>query len=222
MTPHLNLSIFSELQSFSKEIVLPENAFDLMGVKLEGWLDGLLKNKIGEESLILGDVSPQATIEGLVFIGKNTVVEAGAYIKGPTYIGENSTIRHSAYIRGHVFVGNHCIVGHCTEAKHAVFLDHSKAGHFAYVGNSILGNNTNLGAGTKLANLKLNHQEIKYLDPTTNKIVASNLKKFGAIIGDHSQTGCNSVLSPGTLLLPKTFILPCVHFHGTLKSGIAK
>ena len=90
-----------------------------------------------------------------IFIGPGSVVEPGALIKGPTIIGGYCEIRQGAYLRGHCLVGDRCVVGHTTEMKHSVMLNGAKAGHFAYIGDSILGNRTNLGAGTKLANLKI-------------------------------------------------------------------
>ncbi len=124
-------------------------------------------------------------------------------------------------MRGNVYVGKDCVVGHTTEVKGSIFFDGAKAGHFAYVGDSILGRNVNLGAGTKLANLKLDRSEVRYRHPDTNELVGSGLKKFGAIMADESQTGCNVVLDPGTILMPGTGVLPCIHFRGTLTRGIA-
>lgn len=118
-------------------------------------------------------------------------------------------------------MGARAVVGHTTEVKGSTFFDDAKAGHFAYVGDSVLGRGVNLGAGTKLANLKLRGNEVKVIDPNTDKVVATGFRKMGAILGDFSQTGCNAVLSPGTILLPRTGVLPCVHYHGTLKTGIA-
>jgi NDP-sugar pyrophosphorylase family protein len=92
----------------------------------------------------------------------------------------------------------------------------------AYIGDAILGCNVNLGAGTKLANLKLKGDEVRYKHPITNALTSSGLRKFSAIMGDESQTGCNSVLSPGTILMPNTAVLPCVHYHGTLLKGFAR
>ena len=88
-------------------------------------------------------------------IARGAVVEPGAYIAGPTIIGECTTIRQGAYIRGNVIVGDHCVVGHTSELKGCILLNGSGAPHFNYVGDSILGNNTNLGAGTKLSNFKI-------------------------------------------------------------------
>lgn len=144
-----------------------------------------------------------------IYIGKGTVVEPGALIKGPTIIGHHTEVRQGAYIRGNCIIGNRCVVGHATEVKSAVMLNDSKAGHFAYVGDSILGNNVNLGAGTKLANLKILPVEMKF--SVGGEVYKTGLRKLGAILGDHVETGCNSVTSPGTLLGKKSLVYPCVN-----------
>lgn len=132
-----------------------------------------------------------------ISIGKNTVVESGALIKGPAIIGDSTEVRQGAYIRGDVLVGNGCVVGHTTELKSCVMLGDSKAGHFAYIGDSILGK-VNLGAGTKLANLKIIESPVTLT--ISGKKYETGLRKFGAILADGAETGCNSVTTPGTLL----------------------
>ena len=218
MKPFLDLNIFCSLKRNKDFTNFSTNVFMLISnPDLNHWLNQLLDQlQVNETPVIQGNISPHAYLSGRIYIGSNTTIEAGAYIKGPTYIGENSEIRHGAYVRGSSYIGNNCVVGHATEVKESCFMDGAKAGHFAYVGNSLLGQHSNLGAGTKLANLKLNKNIIKYKDPKTSQIQSSELKKFGAVIGDFCQTGCNSVLSPGSLMLPKTTIQPCQHYHGTL------
>lgn len=150
----------------------------------------------------------------LISIGKGTVVEPGAYIKGPCIIGENCQIRQGAYIRGNVIVGDHCVIGHDTEVKNTIFLNRAQAAHFAYLGDSILGNYVNLGAGTKCANLRLDHGEISII--LDGEKIQTKLKKFGAILGDETQLGCNSVTNPGTITGKKVFCYPCVNFGGII------
>lgn len=157
-----------------------------------------------------------------VIISEGTIVEPGACIKGPCIIGRNCEIRHGAYIRGNVLIGDNCVIGHTTELKSVVFLNHVKAAHFAFVGDSILGNEVNLGAGTKCANLRLDGKPvvIRYEGgyPTGER-------KIGAFLGDHVQIGCNAVLNPGTLLGKKCMVEPlalCSGVHGSqsiIKSG---
>jgi carbonic anhydrase/acetyltransferase-like protein (isoleucine patch superfamily) len=152
-----------------------------------------------------------------ITIGKGTVVEPGALIKGPTIIGDNTEIRQGAYMRGNCLVGDRCIVGHTSEVKHSIMMDGSKAGHFAYIGDSILGNEVNLGAGTKLANLKIVDVEMKLR--VEGEIYKTGLRKLGAILGDKTETGCNSVTSPGTLLGKGSLVYPCVNVPGGFFPG---
>lgn len=163
-----------------------------------------------------GIVSPQAYIinPNEIYIGEGSIVEPGAYIHGPCWIGNNCVIRHGAYIRGNLITGDHVVIGHDTEVKNAVFLSGSNAAHFAYVGDSILGCKVNLGAGTKCANFKLDKQEIT-IETEDNRILTKR-RKLGAIIGDHSQIGCNSVLNPGTIMGKNVICYPCVNVGGCI------
>ena len=131
-------------------------------------------------------------------------MEPGALIKGPAVIGNSTEVRQGAYMRGNCLVGNNCVVGHATEIKNSILLDGAKAGHFAYVGDSILGNAANLGAGTKLANLKMVPGSI--VIRFDGKQYDTQRRKLGAILGDHTETGCNSVTSPGTLMGPSSIV----------------
>jgi NDP-sugar pyrophosphorylase family protein len=197
--------------------------FLYLGKGLSQWLAEILDElNVGDTPMVRGKVSPHAYLDGRVYIAEGASVEPSAMISGPCYIGPGSEVRHGAYIRGHVFVGEGCVVGHTTEVKGSIFLDGAKAGHFAYVGDSILGKNVNLGAGTKLANLKFNGKEIMVRHPRDQSLLASGLRKFGALIGDGAQTGCNSVLDPGSVLFPGTAVLPCVHHRGTLTTGVSR
>ncbi len=224
MSNFLSLSDFVDLSRiFQKDKFSDLNAFHYLGKSLTNWLNKLLDEfGVSENPMILGEVSPHSFISGRVYVAEGATVEPTAFITGPCYIGPGAEIRHGAYIRGNVYIGKDAVVGHTTEVKGAVFFDAAKAAHFAYVGDSILGRHVNLGAGTKLANLKLKSDEVSFRDPKTDTLTPSGLRKFGAILGDDAQTGCNSVLSPGTLVLPKTGVFPCVHFRGTLRTGFAK
>ncbi len=141
-----------------------------------------------------------------IAIGQGVLVESGALIKEPAIIGDHCEIRQGAYLRGYCLIGNRCIIGHTTEVKHSIFLNDSKAGHFAYVGDSILGAGANLGAGTKFANLRFLPGNVQVRTPEGS--LDSGLRKFGAILGDNVQTGCNSVTNPGTLLGPESILMP--------------
>jgi len=148
-----------------------------------------------------------------IAIGKGVLLESGAMLKTPTIIGDYTEVRQGAYIRGYCLVGKRCVIGHTTEVKHTVFLDDAKAGHFAYLGDSILGNRVNLGAGTKMANLRFTGGEVPVR--TLEGTISTGLRKLGAIMGDDVQTGCNSVTNPGTLLGKKSMLMP----NTTSKSG---
>jgi NDP-sugar pyrophosphorylase family protein len=147
-----------------------------------------------------------------IIIGPGTIVEPGAFIKGPVIIGNHSEIRQGAYIRGDCIVGNRCVVGHTTEMKGSILLDGAKAAHFAYVGDSILGKDVNLGAGTKLANLKMIPGSI--IVAMDRKRYDTGRRKLGAILGDRTETGCNSVASPGTLMGPGSIVYSGVAVPG--------
>lgn len=151
-----------------------------------------------------------------ISIGRGTIVEPGAFIKGPCLIGEHCTIRHGAYIRGDLICGDSCVIGHDTEIKNVIMLNNAHAAHFAYLGDSIIGNDVNLGAGTKCANLLLNSGEISiYLK---EERYPTHLRKLGAIIGDGCQIGCNVVTNPGTFIGKKTLCFPCLNVGGIIPS----
>lgn len=139
-------------------------------------------------------------------LGRGVLVESGAFLKEPLIVGDHSEIRQGAYLRGHCLIGRRCVVGHVTEVKHAIFCDDAKAGHFAYLGDTILGPRVNLGAGTKMANLRFTGGNVQVRH--AGRRIDSGLKKFGAILGADCQTGCNAVTNPGTLLGSGSLILP--------------
>ncbi|MBN1593352.1 MAG: glucose-1-phosphate thymidylyltransferase [Candidatus Coatesbacteria bacterium] len=188
----------------------PPDLFSLTDFEHNGIFDGL---KYAWEALpriedyiksvirpgIHGEIMSNVTLLGDVFIGEGTVVEPGAFINGPTIIGKNCQVRQNAYIRGSVLVGDGCVVGHSTEVKNALFMNASNAPHFNYVGDSILGAGANLGAGTKLSNFKITVDKTIKIK-VGDEVFDTGLIKFGAILGDGVQTGCNAVLNPGTLV----------------------
>jgi NDP-sugar pyrophosphorylase family protein len=194
------------------------DVFSYLGKDLGLWLESLLTEfGVQDSPVVAGKVHEGAWLTGRVYVAKGAVVEPSAYIQGPCFIGPDAEVRHGAYIRGNVYVGARAVVGHTSEVKGSVLMDDAKAAHFAYVGDSFLGRHVNLGAGTKLANLKLKGDEVRFRSPQTGLPVSSGLRKLGAIMGDNSQTGCNAVLSPGTLMMPGATIMPCVHGHGLIK-----
>jgi NDP-sugar pyrophosphorylase family protein len=179
---------------------------------------------VGDQRTILGDVHPGAYLgDAPIYIAKTAIVEPGAYIIGPAYIGEGAVVRHGAYIRENVILLAGSVLGHASEAKNSILLPGAHAPHFAYVGDSILGQRVNLGAGTKLSNLTINSEK----DPVTGKrrtikIWAGDreydtgLAKLGAILGDDVQTGCNAVLNPGCMIGPRTL----VYANASVRKGV--
>jgi NDP-sugar pyrophosphorylase family protein len=158
-----------------------------------------------------------------IFIGAGTKIEPSSLIKSHTVLGKGCDIRQGAYLRGGVIAGEKCTLGHATEIKNSILMNHSEAGHFNYIGDCAIGSYVNLGAGTKLANLKFRTAEAKKnaLFPVIEFIhererVSTGVSKFGAIIGDYCELGCNSVTSPATLLYPDCKVYP----NFTVVSGI--
>jgi NDP-sugar pyrophosphorylase family protein len=156
-----------------------------------------------------------------VFIGEGTLLEDGVMIKGPAIIGRNCQIRHNAYIREHVIVGDNCVVGNSTEIKNALLFNLAVAPHFNYVGDSILGHKAHLGAGVILSNFKsLPGNVTVELD---SRPFDTGLRKFGALVGDGAEVGCNAVLNPGSIIGRGAIIYPGVNWRGILPANsIAK
>ncbi len=151
-------------------------------------------------------------ISGAVFIGKNTTIEQGAMIKGPAWIGEGCEIRNGCYIRENVVVGNGAVLGNSCEFKNSIIFDEAQIPHFNYVGDSIIGYKGHLGAGVILSNVKLDRAEITVA--TKQGFVPTGLRKFGAIIGDRAEIGCNAVLSPGSIIGRNTIVYPGTQWRG--------
>ena len=142
-----------------------------------------------------------------IFIHPSATIGDFVEIQGPCFIGENAEIRHSAFLRKGSWISKNAVVGHTTEVKNSILLPHSKAPHFNYVGDSILGFRVNLGAGTKISNVRNDRRGV-LITMEDGSRVDSGLNKLGAIIGDDSQLGCNVVTNPGSIITPKSMINP--------------
>jgi len=153
-----------------------------------------------------------------VFIGEGTVVEDGAMIKGPAFIGRHCQIRHNAYIREDVIVGDHCVVGNACELKNAVLFNHCQVPHFNYVGDSILGYQAHLGAGVVLSNVKVIPGNVTV--EIAGQPFDTGLRKFGALLGDQADVGCNAVLNPGSIIGRGAVIYPCTNWRGILPANM--
>jgi UDP-N-acetylglucosamine diphosphorylase/glucosamine-1-phosphate N-acetyltransferase len=160
-----------------------------------------------------GEIEPNVVIKGAVSIGQGTVVRSGSYIVGPVIIGQNCEIGPNCYIRPSTSIGNSCHVGAAVEIKNSIIMSGTKIPHFNYVGDSVIGENCNLGAGTKIANLKLDKSNIRVNEIDTKR------RKLGAIIGDRVQTGINSSINVGTLIGNNSFIGPGALAHGVIAPG---
>ncbi len=156
-----------------------------------------------------------------VFIDEGTIVEEGAMIKGPAWIGRNCRIRHNAYIRENVIIGDDCVVGNACEFKNALLFNGCQVPHFNYVGDSILGHKAHLGAGVKISNVKIVPGNVTVT--IGEERIDTGLRKFGALLGDRAEVGCNAVLNPGSILGRDAIVYPCVNWRGILDAGkIAK
>ena len=163
----------------------------------------------------------RAFIGEQVFIGEGTVVEDGVMIKGPAIIGRNCEIRHNAYIREDVIIGDGCVIGNSCEFKHSILFNEAKVPHFSYVGDSIFGHLAHLGAGVKISNVKLvpGHVTVE----AGGKRLDTGLRKFGALLGDKTDIGCNSVLNPGSIIGRGSVVYPNTNWRGVLPpQSIAK
>jgi len=149
-----------------------------------------------------------------VFIGEGTLVEHGAMIVGPAIIGRNCRIRHNAYIRENVIVGDGCTVGNACELKNALLFNEAEVPHFNYVGDSVLGHKAHLGAGAAISNLKLSRENVWV--EMDGRCIDTGLRKFGALVGDGAEVGCNAVLNPGSILGKGALIYPGVSWRGIL------
>lgn len=166
---------------------------------------------------VLGTVIGTPFISKAVYIGKGTVVEHGAVVKGPAWIGENCVLRAGCYIRENVIVGDGCVLGNSSEFKNSLIFNGAEIPHFNYVGDSILGYRSHIGAGVILSNVRLDRHEV--IVRNNNESISTGLRKFGAVIGDYAEVGCNSVISPGSLVGRHSIIYPGTQWRGILPAA---
>lgn len=207
----------------------PKNYFSFEGISFSSLLeeevvwDILKKLKSYIEHQALGKIDipiPEGVyLENpeLISIGKGTKIEPGVYIKGPALIGKDCVLRHGSYIRENVILADNVLVGHCSEVKHSILLPHAHVAHFNYVGDSILGRDTNLGAGVKCSNYRFDGKEVCVWILEEKK--RTGLKKLGLILGDGSQIGCNSVTNPGTLIGKQVICPPGIVMKGWIEKN---
>ncbi len=159
-------------------------------------------------------IPPGVDLQGKVWIDPTAKLPAYATIIGPAWIGPGCDVRPGAFIRGNVIAGAGCVLGNACEFKNALLMDGVQVPHFSYVGDSILGNRAHLGAGVILSNLRLDQQPVTVR--TENRVHETGLRKFGAILGDEAEVGCNAVLNPGSVLGRRALVAPTLAFSGYL------
>jgi len=201
---------FFDLEGWAHAAVFPPDQpvwkalGETLAAYLEAWDDWRIPADLPEGVHLLGD---------RIFIGPGCRIEPGAVIQGPAILEAGVEVRTGAYVRQNVLAGRGTLIGAHTEVKGAILLPGAKAPHQNYVGDSILGRDVNLGAGTILSNVKNIGREVTFR--AGRETVHTGLRKFGAILGDGCRTGCNTVLNPGVLMGPGSVTYP----NATLRSG---
>lgn len=152
-----------------------------------------------------------------IWVHKNAVVAPTAFINAPCIIGKDTEIRHCAFIRGSALIGNRCVIGNSVELKNVILFDEVQTPHYNYVGDSILGYKSHMGAGSITSNVKSDksHVTVNY----ENQKIETGLKKFGAMLGDYVEVGCNTVLNPGTVIGRNSNIYPLSCVRGIVESN---
>ena len=156
-------------------------------------------------------------VEEDVWIAKSAQVAPTAYIHGPAIIGEETEVRHCAFIRGSALVGDHCVVGNSTELKNVILFDNVQVPHYNYVGDSVLGYRSHMGAGSITSNVK-SDKKLVVVKAGTERI-ETGLKKFGAMLGDNVEVGCGTVLNPGSVVGRDCIIYPLSMVRGFVRPG---
>lgn len=175
---------------------------------------------IGEFIVRLGRTLPEEKFEkrgGDIWIAKSATVAPTASINGPVIIDENAQIRHCAFIRGNAIVGKGAVVGNSTELKNVILFDEVQVPHYNYVGDSVLGYRSHMGAGSITSNVKSDKTPVEIR--INEQKIKTGLKKMGAILGDYVEVGCGSVLNPGSVIGPDTNIYPLSAVRGFIPGG---
>lgn len=156
-----------------------------------------------------------------VYVHKSVTVLKSVYLGRNIIIGKDVDLRNAAFLRENVIIGDGCVVGNSCELKNVLMFNKAKAPHFNYVGDTVMGYNSHIGAGVKISNLKLDESTVVL--KIGDEVVDTKLRKFGAIVGDNVQVGCNAVLNPGTILGKNTFVYPLTNVRGVIdKNSICK
>jgi bifunctional UDP-N-acetylglucosamine pyrophosphorylase/glucosamine-1-phosphate N-acetyltransferase len=231
---HFNKKIFDFIKKTEKSprgeyeitdsINMMLNKREIEGIFLKEWRDVVYPWHMldaNEEILkriskkIEGTIEKNTTVKGNIIVGKNSMILSGSYIEGPVVIGENCKIGPNCYIRPCTSIGNGCHVGNACEVKNSIIMNNSNVPHQNYVGDSIIGENCNLGSGSKVANLRLDKKNIRVV-LNGNKLDTKR-RKLGVIMGDNIQTGINSMINVGTMIGNDVFIGPGSAVSGEIK-----
>lgn len=194
--PHIDEFVFSK-----------EYPWELLG-EIKGYVKSLIEKGLDGYHLLEGHDD--------VLVGEGTVIYPTASITGPTIIGKNSEVRPGAFIRGSVLIGDECVIGNSSEFKNCVMMRHCQSPHYNYVGDSILGNFAHTGAGVICSNLRSDNKPVKI--HADDGDIETGIRKIGAIIGDHGDIGCQSVLNPGTIIGQNTQVYPLTMCRGVYPS----
>ena len=151
-----------------------------------------------------------------IWIHKSATVFDSAYIAGPCIIGKDTEVRQCAFIRGSALVGDNCVVGNSTELKNVIIFNNVQVPHYNYVGDSILGYKSHMGAGSITSNVKSDKTLVVVKDRFNHEEIETGLKKMGAMLGDYVEVGCNSVLNPGTVIGRNSNIYPLSRVRGVV------
>ena len=185
------------------------NPWDMLDANLT------LMNNLSSD--VQGALEEGVSVQGSLVVGKGSIIKAGTYIEGPCIIGKNCRIGPHAYIRGATSIGDDCHIGHCSELKNSIIMNGTKIPHFNYIGDSIIGTECNFGAGTKIANLRHDHANVRVCGKDTRR------KKFGAIIGDGVQFGINCSVNVGSrigsnaMFAPNSYVSGCIGENAVIR-----
>jgi len=158
------------------------------------------------ESKVEGILEENVHVSGVVIVGEGTVIKSGVYIEGPVMIGKNCKIGPNCYLRPGTTIGNNCHIGQAVEIKNSIFFDNSNCAHLSYIGDSVIGFDVNLGAGTITANLR--HDNAKVKSMVKGELISTGRRKFGTVIGDNVHTGIHTSIYPGRKIWPGRTTLP--------------
>ncbi|WP_456469280.1 bifunctional sugar-1-phosphate nucleotidylyltransferase/acetyltransferase [Archaeoglobus sp.] len=202
------------------------NGLEFEAVELNRWIDvGYPWDLLRANEVLLDEIRPEirgevedgAVIKGRVFVDEGSLVMSGSYIIGPAIIGKNCRIGPYCYIRPHTSIGDNCHIGTFVEVKNSIIMSNTNLPHLNYAGDSVIGEGCNFGAGTKVANLRLDEKEVRVA--VKGRVVSTGRKKFGAVVGDNVKTGINVSINVGAMVGNDVLVGPGKVVSGTVDPG---